>query len=198
MLPDLPNLKRDLQKVLNRLFKNMVNSRIGFLAELPKSISFEGKRICIIKADGSIDDIDLKESSVEIELNLDEIPRITPNKLLEMIKDSADKMARKISNSMFESLNETLEKAGQSVDNQGKPLDAEAVFEVMEKLQLEFDETGNIDTLSLVVSPSLAPKAKHVLEQIKSDPTLRKRHDEIIGKKWLEWRDREATRKLVG
>ncbi|MCX6037212.1 MAG: hypothetical protein NTW99_04875, partial [Chloroflexi bacterium] len=92
----------------------------------------------------------------------------------------------------------TLEKAGQAVDQQGKPLDAEAVFKVLEKLQLEFDETGKINSLSLVVGPALEPRAKQVLDLINSDPTLRKRLYEIMETKWLEWRVRETDRKLVG
>jgi hypothetical protein len=37
-----------------------------------------------------------------------------------------------------------------------------------------------------------------MVEQEKNDPSIKKRHDEIMERKWLEWRDREAARKLVG
>lgn len=198
MLPDLPNLKRDLQAVFDRLFKKELNAKLGILGEIPKSIAHEGNRMRIVRADGSVEDSVFKKSSVVMELKLNEIPRLTPAQRIAIIDDSADKMARQMSENMFASLNATLEKAGQSVDQQGKPLDAEAVFKVLEKMEREFDETGKINSLSLVVSPALEPRAREVLALIDSDPTLRKRLYEITERKWLEWRDRETARKLVG
>jgi len=152
----------------------------------------------VIRADGSIEDSDLKKASGEMVLALEEIPRLSIEQRLIKLNDMADQMARQISGHLFESLNATLDKANQVVNRKGKPLDAEAVFELLEKIQLDFDKTGRHDQLSIVIPPALESRAKQVFEQIDSDPILRKRHEEIIMQKRLEWRDREATRKLVG
>jgi hypothetical protein len=50
----------------------------------------------------------------------------------------------------------------------------------------------------VVMSPNLQSKAMAALEQLENDPKYAKRYKEIIDKKRLEWRDREAARKLVG
>ena len=84
------------------------------------------------------------------------------------------------------------------MNQHGKPLDHEAVFAMLESLDLDFDKAGNFDNLSIVVPPMLLPRAKYVLEQINSDKELRNRYLEIIERKRSEWRDREADRKLVG
>jgi hypothetical protein len=46
--------------------------------------------------------------------------------------------------------------------------------------------------------PANVERGKAVFEQIEADSVLRKRYEEIMERKRLEWRDREASRKLVG
>jgi hypothetical protein len=158
----------------------------------------EGNRMRTVRADGSIDESELKLASAAMSLKFDEIPRLTIKDRICKLNDMADQMASQISKHLFGTLNEVLDKAGQVLDQKGRPLDAEAVFAALENIELEFDETGKHKDLSIVVPPALAPKAKKVFEQIESDPVLRKRHEEIMIRKRMEWRDREASRKLVG
>jgi hypothetical protein len=198
MLPDLPSLKCDIQQMLKRYLQTQVNARLGILGQSPKHTVHEGNRMRTVRADGSTDESELKQASAEMSLKFNDIPQFSIEKRIAMINDMAEQMARQISEQMFGALNEILNKTGQVVDQEGRPLDAEAIFSVLEKIQLDFDETGKHKDLSIVVPPELAPKAKQVLEQIHSDPTLRKRYEEIIVRKRIEWRDREAARKLVG
>jgi hypothetical protein len=198
MLPDLPRLKEDVQKVIDRYLQFQVNSRLGIFGEAPKHIIQEGNRMRMIRADGSVDESEFKHASAEISLTLDEIPTLTVQARIEKLNDIAEQMAGQVSRLLFGTLNEVLDKAGQVVDQKGRPLDAESVFNVLENMHLEFDETGKHKGLSIVVPPALAPKAERVMAQIDADPALRKRHEEIMNRKWMEWRDREASRKLVG
>lgn len=80
----------------------------------------------------------------------------------------------------------------------GKPLDPDAIFAVFEKMQMDFDEHGIHHAPTIVIPPNLENSMKQVLHQIDRDPILQKRYDEIIMQKRMEWRDREAARKLVG
>jgi len=198
MLPDLQSLKRDIQRILDRYLQTQVHARLGVFNESPHHTIHEGNRLRTIRADGSVEDSNLKEASAEVMLKLDEIPQLTIEQRVAKINDMADKMAQQMNEHLFGALNATLDKAGQVVDQQGKPLDVDAVFKVLEKIQLDFDEAGKPDQLSIVVHPTLAPQAKLVFEKIESDPVLRERYEEIIVRKRFEWRDREADRKLVG
>jgi hypothetical protein len=198
MLPDLPTLKTDIQRFLDRYLHAQVNSRLGVFNRSPKLIIHEGNRMRTVRGDGSVDESELKQASAELSLNFDEIPRMRPQERAAKLDDIADQIARQMSEHMFGTLNEILEEAGQVVDHKGKPLDAEAIFSVLETLQIEFDRTGSQMELSIVVPPALAPKAKLVFEQIQSDKMLRERYEEIMSRKRMEWRDREAARKLVG
>jgi hypothetical protein len=198
MLPDLPGLKLDIQRLLNAYLRTQINVRLGVFNKAPKHAMHEGNRMRVVRADGSIDESELKEASAEMVLKHEDAPRLTLRELGGKLNDIADQMARQISEHLFGRLNEAIERTGQVVDQKGKPLDAEAVFSALEKIQLDFDETGKHKELSIVVPPALAPKAKQVFEQIQSDPILRDRHEEIMLRKRMEWRDREASRKLVG
>ena len=58
----------------------------------------------------------------------------------------------------------------------------------------EFDQ-GQV----LVSSPlGVGPRLQEELQKIADDPVLKRRHDELMDRKWMEWRDRKAARKLVG
>jgi hypothetical protein len=197
MLPDLPRLKRDIQYALDRYLWGQVHARLGFFNEAPKHPIQEGNRLRIVRADGSIHESELKESSAEMSLKLDDVPRLTLEKRISILNDQAENIARQISTQLFKDLTEELDKSGQVVDQKGMPLTPEAIFAVLEKVQLEFDETGEHE-VSIVLPPALAPKAMEALKQIESDQTLRKRYEEVIARKRMEWRDREAARKLVG
>lgn len=198
MLPDLPGLKRDIQRVLDHYLQKQIEARLGVFNQSSKHTAHEGDRMRIIRSDGSVDDSDFKEASAEFSLKLDEVPRLTINERVAKLDNMAEDIARQVSENLFRSLNDTLNKAGQVIDRHGEPFDADAVFTALENIQLDFDETGLQNQLSIVIPPALMPRAKQVFEQIESDPKLRERHKEIIERKREEWRDREVARKLVG
>ena len=197
MLPDLPHLKRDVQKVIDRYLRLQVNARLGAFAETPKHVMREGNRMRIIRADGSVHESELKEISAQMSVKMEEIPTLTVKERIVKLDNMAEQMASQMSSHVFGTLNEVLNKAGRGIDQKGKPLDAEAVFNALENMDIEFDEGGH-KQLSMIVPPGLAPKAIEVMAEIDSDPALRRRHEEIMIKKWMEWRGREASRKLVG
>ena len=155
MLPDLPTLKGDIQRVLLAYFHGQVYVRLGFFSKVPKHTIHEGKHLRTVRADGTIEESDLKQASAEMAVHFDEAPRITLEERMAKINDMADQMARQMGEQLFGSLNETLDKAGQTLDQKGQPLDAEAIFSVLEKIEIEFDETGKHKELSIVVPPAL-------------------------------------------
>ena len=152
----------------------------------------------VIRADGSIDETELQQASSELLLKMDEIADMSVQQRVQKLDEMAEDMARQMSTHLFGALSAGLNKAGQVVNQHGKPFDVDSVFEVLEKIQLDFDESGKHDEISIVIPPALSSRAREVFQRIASDPQLRVRHEEILLRKKLEWRDREAARKLVG
>ena len=198
MLPDLPELKQDTQYILNRYLRKAIQERLGAFTDVPRHVVHEGMEMRVHRADGTTEDTGMKEASAEMLMQAEDIPYMTVKDRLEKLNELADRMAKQIAGNLYGSLNESLEKAGQVVDNKGKPFGIETIFAVLEKMHIDFDKNGNPADLRFVVGPALIPRLQEMAEQEKSDPSIKKRHDEIMAKKWLEWRDREATRKLVG
>jgi hypothetical protein len=197
MLPDLPSLKNDIQWLLTRYLRNQINARLGVFNEAPKHKAFEGNRMRVMRADGTVTDSEYKESSAELSVSLGEVPKLSIEDRLLRINNIADEMAGQMSKHLFETLTKAIDSVGNVVDRKGKPFDAETVFEAFNTVQIEFDEAGN-HNMSWVMHPNLIEKAKKVFEQIDSDPVLKRRFDEMMERKRVEWRDREASRKLVG
>ena len=76
----------------------------------------------------------------------------------------------------------------------GKPLSVNSLFEVLEKIDIDFDEAGNPNELGVVVHPERFSSISRVISQVKADP----RYQAIIERKREEWYAREGNRKLVG
>ena len=198
MLPDLPDLKNDIQHVLTKYLQHQINMRLGVFNESPRHTAHEGNRMRVIRADGSMDDSDFKESSSQMTIKIEEVSKLTVEERLARINSVADDMANQMSQHLFGRLKEAIDKTGNVVDRKGQPFTADAVFEMLEKMELEFDDSGKHHNLSIVLHPDVMPRAKAVFEQIESDAALNKRYEKIMERKRVEWRDREASRKLVG
>jgi hypothetical protein len=198
MLPDLPELKRELQRIIDQYLQRQIRARMGVFEESPRHIIHEGERMRIVRADGSVDESNLQQSTAEMTIKMEEIPTLTIEDRIRRLDGMAEDMAKQISEHLFGTLNETLEKAGQVVDAKGKPFDAEVLFGALSSVQLEFDDSGQHHGLQMVIPPAMAERVRAVFAQIDADPMLKRQHEELIGRKFGEWRDREAARKLVG
>lgn len=198
MLPDLPRLKRHVLEGVTRQISVLVNQKLGILGEVPRQILHEGDRMRIIRDDGSVDESPFHRSSAEDSIAVDEIHAFTIEDRARRMEELADQLAQQISQHMFGSLNKTLEEKGQTVDCGGKPLDPEAVFRLIEKLHIDFDEQGKPSGLSIIIPPQLNDQFQVCLKRIENEPELKNRFDALFERKRAEWRDREAARKLVG
>jgi hypothetical protein len=199
VLPDLVALKVDIQFRITSYLRNAIRARQGVFAQAPRYTLHEGTSTRTIRADSSVEDTELKEASAEMSIPFEEIPRMTPASMQKKLDEIAEKMAGQMVGHMFESLNTTLDKAGQTIDAKGKGLTTELFFELLEKVEVQFDEDGEVeDGHRFVVGPQLLPQVQKLQEEAERNPEVKRRHEEILKKKWLEWRDREAARKLVG
>ena len=64
-------------------------------------------------------------------------------------------MAEKTSKVMFEKLRDITSAAGTAHDAQGRPLSSDTYLEVLEMIDVDFDEQGKPSRLRIVVGPEL-------------------------------------------
>lgn len=199
MLPDLPKLKTDIAQVFQTIFKNRVNAYLGVVGEVPRYYIKEGSNPVTLRPDASRDETKLKAASAETIFQVDEIPCLTVEQRIARLDAAALEMANQISSHAFSTINEAVDKVGNVINAKGKQFSPEAVFEVLEKIQLDFDDDGiKHKEITIVIPPALTDRVKETLELIHQDPELSKHYEDIIDIKRMEWRAREAARKLVG
>ncbi len=198
MFPDILSLKQEIAKKLQTAFKQRVNIYMGAINEAPRYFIKEGRRVVTIRPDGQVDETELKAASAETSIRFDEVPHLTFQDRVVKLDEAAREMARQISEHAFNQINEAVERVGNVVQGGGKPLSPEVYLEVIEKIHLDFNSDGNHSPLTIIIPPGMEQRVKETIEKLQQDPEYKKRYQEIIEKKWMEWRDREAARKLVG
>ena len=94
---------------------------------------------------------------------------------------------------------EATARVGNQVDAGGAPFSADLYFEMLEKLQIDFDDLGEPDTggARLVMHPDMAERVIPLMKAWEADETFQQRYRDLMLRKRDEWRDRESNRKLV-
>lgn len=198
MLPDLPELKLDLMRLLERYLRGEVYRRMPGLNESPQHQMHEGMRMRVVRGDGTVEENDLMAASAETNIAVAEAAVMSPTERKARLDMMAEDLARQISQHAFGAINRTLEEAGQVVNMGGKPLDAEGILQILDKLVLNFDDQDRPIGMSMVTGPDAHAAAERAFQELESNPEIYARYKELVQRKRMEWRDREASRKLVG
>jgi hypothetical protein len=196
MLPDYPEIKTKVFKYLKK--RLMKNSMPPPLNEINKSKLYEGNRSILIRPDGFEEELTIEEISSKInEINLAEYENLNFQDIINKIDEIAQEMAKQNFKLLFNSINDAVGKTGNYI-NVGGELKPKHIFEILDTLQIEFEDDGSFpSSLTILLPPQLEEKAKKVMEEIFHTPELRKKYEKIINQKRSEWRARESCRKLV-
>lgn len=198
MLPDFPEIKNKLRKLQLAYINRAEAMRLGPLSEVPGHIVFEGDKLELVHEDGSIEQTVIREITVEREIDLTEVEKITPEAIRQRLDAIAEERAFKKSKILFEDLDKAVRRTGNIIDVGSKPFCIEDFFRMLEMILLDFDENDEPLLPKIVAGDKISESIAKVLQQAEVDPQSKKRFKEIIEKKRMEWRDRETNRKLVG
>lgn len=198
MLPDFLKVKASLETMHSHLMKQAHLLHLGPLAAIRESVVFEGNKITIIREDGSVGETEFAEITTELHVNLAEVEEMTRETVLDKIDDVAKEMAEQRARSTYEELNRITDETGNVISADGKPFSIEMLFEMLEKMDLDFDEAGNPTGTMFVAHPNLFPAIAKAISQAEADPETIKRYQALMDQKTEEWHVRENNRKLVG
>ena len=194
MFPDFLKTKEKLQKMLDDEMQKARLRHMGPLADVPRSMIFEGNKTVVVREDGSVDGGDLENTTVKLEVKFDEVEKMNHEMVFDKINQVAEEMAGKLKKLAFEQIKKLAEEAGNADSTGGKPLSVNSLFEMLEKIDIDFDEAGNPNELRVVAHPERLSSISIVISQAEADP----RYQAIIERKREEWYAREGNRKLVG
>jgi hypothetical protein len=130
-----------------------------------------------------------------LRISMDELPDLDNDRYVDKIMEMAGEFRKQAHIQFFKTVDALTEKYGMVVKGQGRPL-REQFLEGIGRIQVEFDESGPIFP-TLCMHPDMADQFKAEMAVAESDPDYRQRFDEIVARKYVEWRDREANRRLV-
>ena len=198
MLPDFLKIKEKLQKMLNYQMRQANLSHLGPLAKIPVSMKFEGNKTVLIREDGSVDEMQPKVAATEIEVKLTEAETMTPEMVGDMINNAAEEIAAQQARIFYKKIDKYAEEDGTVVSSGGEPFSIDKYFELLEKIDMDFDEAGNPEGLAFVVNPKALPLIEDCLSKASANPENERRYKKIMDRKREEWRVRESNRKLVG
>jgi hypothetical protein len=198
MLPDYPNTKQQIFDALMDYVKLVRAANLGFFATLRVHRHFEGDQYRLVRPDGSVDERGYSEVSSERRIQTDDYAQMSQQDLNQMVEGIAAEMSTEMSRQMYTRLMETLEEFGNVAGGESERLTPELFLRTLESVWIDFDEKGQPIMPTIVTHPDMRPAFERMMAEFDADPEYEKRHKELLVRKWIEWRDREADRKLVG
>jgi hypothetical protein len=198
-LPRYPHLKKKLAKMLMDYFEAEARKELGPLQDVRRFTQHEGKILTHNTMDSSHKNKELKyvEFKSEYKVAYADVPTMGAEGVLKLLQEQAKEFGAQQAKHQYKVISQTSQEVGNVVNNGGNPFSIDSFFEVMEKIQIEFDEFGKPNMPTMVVSPEGAERAKEVIKQAENDPEVKKRMDELLAKKKKAYDAEQARRKLV-
>jgi hypothetical protein len=168
----------------------------GFLSSIKSHVIHEGRGTAIIRKDTERDDVEMKEASAEIRFSREEIEHFTMDNALAAIQEMAEQLGKHQSKTMFEMMDKVTQKSGNVVQGKGA-MTNELIIETLSKMDHDFRD-GRSSGISIVVSPEMIKHMDKLQDEFRSSPELQKKYNDMMAKKYDEYRDREMDRTLAG
>lgn len=196
MLPDFPQQKLKLIKLLSRRLDNKISENLGYFGTSPRYAHHEGGGWHLTRSDGSVDDSNYQTTDSIINVELKDVPDLTIEQVLQKIDRAAEEMAEKVGKATVDKIIQVTEEYGTSVDARGEKLTKERFLEMVGMIEFDFDEGGKPE-VAILVHPDTSDKIKDRMHSFEQDPDYQAQYQALMAKKRDEWHDRESSRKLV-
>ena len=194
MLPTFPKITEFRNRMNLKAIEHFYTQMSPMLQEIKRHIQFEGRDGKLVRYDGSVDNVEMKPASAEIELKRMLLQDFNERVLIGHLRNAAEQVARSISKDFYEKMDEVTHATGNVVDGKGKPFDEDLLLQALEKVEFVFNDDGTWSPPTLVTG-------KKVFEtmsgKLPSDE-FRRKLDKLVDRKRDEFRRREANRILAG
>ena len=199
MLPDFIDVKEQRRG----RFIQMVNRETEMLTPLLNHIrtvrQHEGRRLEYETVDGVQDVVDYENRiSSALRLHRNDFASMDEGRYLSKAKEMAKELAPQAMRHFFGMMDRWTAKAGTVTDAGGQPFNPMMLIESLEKVDIDFDERGQPQLPTLVANPKDHAGLEKKLAEAENSPEFQRRWNELMQIKLMEYRDREADRKLVG
>jgi len=197
MLPDFPDVKKHISESRSA---QVSAGQFGdpVLAKVRTYRQHEGDQFTIIREDGTSSTSRQREIRSEaMEFRLPEIQTRGEVAIFETVYKAFGQVHVASRRLFSERINE---EPINRVDGKGRQFTSEVYLEILESLEMSFDEQGNWnepDFWQERPNPATLRTVEAVRKRVDEDPELKSRLDALIDRKREAFNDREANRKLV-
>lgn len=178
-----------------QFFQDTVNTLMSLKSEVLPDIQISNHEGPIsMRTNVNEEVIDKAPSLVEMSFNIpyESIINTDINCLIMAIEEAADSGLQSFIPQVFDFLSEICEAGGQVVDGKGQPFSFDLFLELLEKIDITFEEDGTPNMPTMVVNP----KMREVIEKNPPTKEQEKKVEELINKKRDDFFAKKRTRRL--
>jgi len=193
MLPDFPRTKEIFWKRLRQSMREFMRSR-GVLSVIKEKPVHEGHRTGIKQSGQAARTQSPQMLAQQLKIDKERLIAQGPAYLVELFANATVEAQKEASKMVYDHIEDSSKEAGTTLDAGGKPLDLDMYLQMLERLEIPFDEDGKAHL------PTLATSSVEILRRVQKwneDPESLSKIEAVLEKKRTEWRDRESNRKLV-
>lgn len=189
MLPDFPKTRVEFEQLIRHRIDAKASAS-SVVERLMRGIAqHEGKQHTYQQDGNKMVTEGYQQIRVEISVNVDEVPTLNGEKLIEKLDKIAEDKAQQISSMFYRKMDEVTEQSGNRFDAGGK-ITQEMGLEMMRR------STWSPDAI-LLAHPTAAKAMAAAWEEWQKDPEYMRQYRELDTARREEWRARENRRKLV-
>ena len=193
-----PFWRRYCYRLLMVYLEQRERHHAGYFGTMPRRTHHEGSSWTLLREDGSIDEASAyQEISSELLVEFTEVPTLTLEEILQKLDKLAEELGRQWGVATIQKIIKETEASGQVVNSEGRGFTQEAFLEMMNRLEISFDENDEPELPVMVMNSNTARKVREQSQGWEQDEEFQKRYHQLIEKKREAWYDRENNRKLV-
>ena len=196
MLPQLTKTQAFVDELTHEAMFDAVYQAGPLLLEISSYQQHEGQKGSFQMATGEIESIEFKKDSVEVSSKIKPGRGEKLDDILALMAKAGAELGTKMQNGMLATVEAATEKVGNVVKIKDGVITPEAFFEMMEKVEIDFDEQGQSQS-SWFLAPEAAAKLQQNYQGWQKNPELRAKLEQLERKKKDQFRAREATRRLA-
>lgn len=196
MLPDFPKIKRRRSQKFMRVVAKELRKRTPLFRGIRSFRQHEGDTLKYDTIQGEQVDLSYNQVGASLEILATGLVSMSNAEYIEKAKSMARELATGQTRQFFKVVDQNCNEAGNSF-KVGPELTPENILEGWSRIDFDFDENRSPKFPTIVAGPEDCQSFNNMMTKAMNDPVFISKLDELLTQKWMDWRDREANRKLV-
>lgn len=197
MLPDYPAFKKNCSEIVRRAMEESRNESLLIFGPDLEVAHFEGSRFEFISEQSKGGPDRYQRVQSEFAYSVEELERLTFDDLIDRMIRVGREIGNQQANVGIQAMQEALEGTENEIVHSNSDFVTQ-ILQAFEVIRIDFDKDGKPLMPQIMAPPNLVSHLEDAVEKISQSNELESRLRCILERKKEEWRDRQASRKLVG